>query len=388
MLRSVQRELNGFFKVLKGSSFDIQEVTKGALTQARAKLKPEAFVELNQAVIPSFYEDAPYYIWKEHRLLAIDGSTLNLPDHPSVEEDFGVHYVGGNADVKRSMAHISMCYDVLNLLTLDARIDKFVTSEQVLMRQHLEAVTFMKGDVLLLDRGYPSFSLMYDLTHRGVGFCMRLKASWWKEIERMVANGETDKEIFFKLPPKDQVLKAKYKSRAEGVTVRVVVIELDTGEKEVLCTSLRDRAIYSLEDLKELYHCRWGVEEAYKLLKCRVGLEKFSGKTAKAVRQDFHAKIFMMTMCAILSFPLEQKVREESKKAQQKHQKKINRTNAIGYIRDNLTILWLKTKKVIKDLLEALDNVLEKSKDIVRPGRKFPRKHKIKHPPPMTYKQL
>ena len=35
---SIQRELDGFFKALSKSDFKIREVTKGAFTQARAKL--------------------------------------------------------------------------------------------------------------------------------------------------------------------------------------------------------------------------------------------------------------------------------------------------------------------------------------------------------------
>lgn len=114
--------------------------------------------------------------------------------------------------------------------------------------------------------------------------------------------------------------------------------------------------------MKELYHYRWGAEDAYKLFKCRVGLKVFSGKTAVAVRQDFNAKIFMMAMCAILSFPIEQKVREENKKEQAKHAKQINRTNAAGFCRNNWAFLWLNTKQKIKQMLSAFDNMLKKQK--------------------------
>jgi hypothetical protein len=386
MVRSLQRELNHFFSIVRGKAYDIHEVTAGALSQARAKLKPEAFIEMNQAVIPDFYKYAPYVIWKRHRLLAVDGSTLNLPAHSSVEKEFGVNYVGRNANVKRSMARISMCYDVLNLLTLDSRIGAFGTSEKTLLKDHLETVAFNPDDILLLDRGYPSIALLYELQHRGIHFCVRMKDNWWKEVEKMLANGEADKEVYFPLPAKDRALHTKYGSEQPGVKCRLVVVMLETGEKEILCTSLLDKQEYTPADMKELYHYRWSVEEAYKLYKCRADLEVFSGKTANAVMQDFYAKIFMMTMCAILSFPIEQKVREQNKAARTKHAKKINRTNVLGSCRNGWVTLWLKAKT--KKLLMAFDRILEKSTDIVRPGRKFERKHKQKYPPAMNYKQL
>ena len=46
------------------------------------------------------------------------------------------------------MATTSIVYDVLNLLTLDAIIDKYAESKQVLLKQHLSRVKFMEGDLL------------------------------------------------------------------------------------------------------------------------------------------------------------------------------------------------------------------------------------------------
>ena len=385
MVKSIQRELNNFYAKLKQEDYSIQEVTKGALSHARKKLKPDAFAELNQTVVKTFYLGAPYTVWYKHRLLAVDGSKLNLPAHPSVVETFGEHGFGNKADCFRSMATISTCYDVLNLLTLDARIDRFDCSEQTLLKQHLQAVEFKEHDIILLDRGYPSISLMYSLHQRGIGFCMRMKDNWWLEVKNMVEQNEQDKEVIFKLPSKDLHLMQEFETDENFVKCRLVAIELDNGQKEILCVSLLDKEQYAIEDIKQLYHFRWNIEEAYKLFKCRAGLEVFSGKTANAVKQDFFAKIFMMTLCAVLTFPIEARVRSESEQ-NGKHPRQINRTNAIAYCRESWLVLWLRKTK--DKFLESFDKMLYKTTDIVRTGRKFPRNHKTKHPPAMTYKQL
>jgi len=44
---------------------------------------------------------------------------------------------------------------------------------------------------------------------------------------------------------------------------------------------------FHLKIFKDLYFQRWGVEEAFKILKSRVGLEAFSAKTARSLYQDF-----------------------------------------------------------------------------------------------------
>ena len=388
MASSLQRELNRFFGKICGLDYSIHAVTKGALSQARAKLKPEAFIELSKIAIREFYEGAAYRVWKKHRLLAVDGSTLNLPSHPSIKKEFGKMGVGCKADVERSMATISLCYDVLNLITLDSRIAAYNVSESALMKQHLEAVSFQKGDVLLGDRGYPSIALMYTLQQQGVHFCLRMKDNWWKEVEAFNKSGRQSTEVIFTLPNKDKHLQQQYQSGDACVRCRLVAIMLDSGEKEILCTSLLDEQEYSNEVMKELYHYRWNVEESYKLFKCRAQLEVFSGKTAHAVQQDFYAKVFMMNMCAILSFPIEEKVRAEHKSAQRKrkYSNQINRTNVIGFCKDAWITIWFKNK--LEQVWEALEYVLLKSTDIIRPGRKFKRKKSSKKPPAMTYKHL
>jgi hypothetical protein len=387
-MSSLQRELNRFYAKIMDKDFSIREVTKGALSQARAKLKPEAFLDLNKEGCRTFYKHAPYRQWGSHRVLASDGSVVILPNHPTTREEFGVYKMGPpNSPSERCMARTSIVYDVLNLITVDAIIDKYTTSEQQMLQQHLSRVQFLKGDLLLLDRAYPSLALMFNLQQRGIEFCIRLKAGRWKESQKMLLNGETDKVFTFTLPHKDRHLQEENAGSVPSVTCRLVVVELETGEKEVLCTSLMNKIQYPHSDFKELYGLRWNIEEAYKLYKQRIKWEAFSGKTARNIKQDFYAKVFMMTICAIVAHPIEQRVRKESQIAKdRKHAMQINRTDALAFCKDHWDRLWIRRK--IKKALAALDDILIGSCEIVRPNRKFERNHKQKKPPSMAYKQL
>ena len=58
-------------------------------------------------------------------------------------------------------------------------------------------------------------------------------------------------------------------------------ITLDSGAVEVLGTSLLDQARYPYAVFKDLYHHRWPVEEDYKVLKLRVAVENWSGKSPR-----------------------------------------------------------------------------------------------------------
>jgi len=84
----------------------------------------------------------------------------------------------------------------------------------------------------------------------------------------------------------------------------------------VLATSLLDTVAYPITVFKDLYHCRWPVEEQYKVMKCRIEVENFSGKSVLAVYQDFHAKVFTMNLTAILAHPAQEVVEQESQEKQ------------------------------------------------------------------------
>ena len=383
---SIQRELDRFFKTISRSDFNIREVTKGAFTQARAKLNPWAFVRLNEVAANTFYDGAEYYVWHDMRVLATDGTRLVLPNHPSIIEEFGQQQFGPKADSPRSLAMASMLYDVLNQITLDAQLAPYASSERDLLMQHLDKIK--PGDLLLLDRGYPCFWLLFLLKAKGIEFCVRLKDDWWLKVKDFTDSDEKERIVTFTLPKKDRKKLADFPEMLDAtITCRLIKIDLPDGEKEILCTSLIDSEKYTYEEFDKLYHYRWNEEEAYKLLKSRIELENFSGKTARAVRQDFHAKVFLMTLCAAYAHPIEDRVVEEYKADQnRKFDQKINRTNALSMTQDILIAVFL--RKQFKKALNAFDKIVVETREIIRPGRSNPRKKRPKQLYSMNYKRL
>lgn len=383
---SIQRTLDRFYKSLNKSDYNLREVTKSAFSQARNKLNPECFKRLNKRAIDTFYSINKVYTWYSMRVLAVDGSRLMLPNHPTIKDEFGVHSFGPNADSERSVAICSMLYDVLNHLTLDSEIAPYSSSEKALLYKHLDHT--MENDLILLDRGYPGIGLFFLLLAKKLHFCVRMKDNWWLEVDKFNKSGKKEAIVAFTLPRKDRNLLKDYPGwQDKTIYCRLIKIELPCGESEILCTSLTDMKKYLYEDFAELYHYRWNEEESYKLLKCRVEVEEFSGKTAKAVKQDFYAKIFLMTLAAAYAFPIEEKVREEYKADEQrKHAQKINRTNALSMTRDILIGVFV--RKEISRALEAFDQIVYKTREIIRPGRTNSRKPKPKRQYHMNYKRL
>lgn len=56
---ALQTDLDRFYKALSNSDFNIREVTKEALSQARSKLNPWAFRRLNEFAVDAFTGGPP-----------------------------------------------------------------------------------------------------------------------------------------------------------------------------------------------------------------------------------------------------------------------------------------------------------------------------------------
>lgn len=342
-------------------------------------------MELNQVGITNFYKDAPWRSFQGLRLLAIDGSTAVLPNHPSITEEFETTNFGPYADSPRSVARTSVLYDVLNLTVLDGRIGRYNKSEREMAREHFDLAQPGK-DLVVFDRGYPSLGLMFEMQARGIDYLIRMREDWWLEVRKMIADGSKDKEVIFTLPANEKALLNKYNKTDNKIKCRLVCIQLENGGTEVLCTSIINKKILPYDCFAELYHFRWNIEEGYKLFKCRLQLEAFSGKTALAVKQDFFVKIFTMTTTAVLAFPVDEKLKASTEPNNRKHPNKVNRTNALSMFKEIVAKVFI--DKIIYGAMEAFDKIIEATTEIVRPNRKFERKKLKKKPPSMNYKQL
>lgn len=364
----IKTELDRFFKAISQSPDSFDSISKSAFCQSRKKLKPEAFIELYQSQLSYFQQNAPYKkSWKGKRVVAIDGSLMSLPLSQELSSTFG--NLKNQHEVKNVGARCSMAYDVCNDLILDASIESINSCEKELTVAHLDHLN-PKTDILVFDRGYPAQWLMGLLQKRGFKFCFRLSTAW-KDAVNLTSAGHNDVDWSLKRKSKKDLGKIREYNIAQQLDgLRLVCVELSSGEKEVLATNLTDRCVFTIEDLKELYHLRWGVEEGYKVLKQVVQVEYFTGKTVQAIKQDFFARVFMVNMASMIaSQGLEEKIQEKNKR--NKHKVKPNKTQALAKTKDFLLDIFYSLNS--QNLLKQLLKLLEKCFEIVRPNRSFPR---------------
>ncbi len=370
---SYQPELNKFFKILSGSTVSEKVVSKAAFCKARKKIKHEAFSLLNQEATEYFKQHFNTRTWHGFFLKAIDGSTIKLPNVQDIADHFGSWNPRQGEPVP--MARISQMLDPLNKVTTHAIIAPKSKGERDLAASHFEHLT--ERDLVLLDRGYPAFWLFKLILYRGAHFCARISTKKWKLIRRFMKSGKPEKLITLKIPHTSIAACQQHDLSTMPMQLRLVRVELESGESEVLITSLTDMKQYPYHVFASLYHERWPVEEDYKTMKCRIEIENFTGKSVLSIYQDFHARVFSKNITAMLTFAAQERVEQSG--AGRQHSYQINFTQALSTMRDSIVLLFQRTGDGVLDIIYSLLTTFASAVEPIRPGRKYPRNHKRSH---------
>jgi hypothetical protein len=374
-LKSLQARLQEMVGQL-GEGMRAASLSPGAVTHARAKLSASAFVELNQqAVLPTVYGPEHAELvqrWRTHRLLGVDSSVTRLPKSPAAGEKYGwmqCRFEGALPE-RYPQGRLSVLYDVLNEVALDARLEGWAVAEKELAHQHLDCV--QSGDVLLTDRGYTSYFWVLDVLARQAHLVSRCSRSSFAVAQNLFQQNRAGISVLATLRV-PQELKAECRKRGWPLEVRVrfVSVRLPTGELEVLITSLLDETAYPTKEFAALYWRRWGQETYYGRLKGRMDLENCSGTTIEAIEQDFAATILLSNLESIAIGPAATQLAERTAHRQQPA--KINRAVSIHALKSRLIDL-LASALPAEQVLAQLTQCFQDNPVSVRAGRKVERR--------------
>jgi Transposase DDE domain len=294
---SLQTLLDDLFATV--DSHSLRAVSKSAFSQARQKLKASAFEALNDSLVGLLNELLPEPRWRGLRLIATDSTTLRLPPWPQNQAEFGVQT--DNSGQPYVLARALGLFATTSKLMIKTVLARFDDAERALLAQLLPHLA--SDDLLIMDRGFPAVWLFTLLQQRGLPFLARMDGNQWPAVERFLRSDQSEAVI-------TQPVSAQARRQAQAVgmtlidktlTLRLIKVVLSTGHIEVLVTSLIDTQTYPAQAFAELYHARWHIEEAFKVLKHRLYLEQFTGELPESIRQDVHAKIFTANLAEALA---------------------------------------------------------------------------------------
>ena len=223
----------------------------------------------------------------------------------------------------------SVLYDVMNRIALDAVLASGKAYEVDLAIAHLQYTS--ANDLLLMDRNYPSYLMMAELSQRQRAFVIRCSANSFTPARQLAKGTGIESRVVTIKVPQSQLAEIRKRGLPESITVRFVRVMLKTGEAEVLATSLVDECAYPSPDFAELYRLRWGIETLYGLLKTRLGLENFSGQSVEAIKQDFYATIYLTGIEAILTDAAQKQLDDR----ETRHPQIVNRAVSFNIIKNH-----------------------------------------------------
>lgn len=396
---ALQREFDDFTERALGRTL-IASVSAAALCIARRALKFTVFTALNRRFIQQIAAGLPCQRWHGLRVMAVDGSILNLPATPELYRHFGGQQQGAR---KLPMARLSQLLDIDSGLSWHAEVAPLALCERVLAADHLEHAP--ADAVVLYDRGYPSFFLLAWHRQLDRHFCMRVARGFHAGVDALLKSADAPRHIRLRANRSAGRLCAEHEVDAQAVDVRLVRVELPTGEIEILLTSLPATRCPDV-DFKALYTLRWGIEGDFRIQKSRLQMENFSGKRMHVIAQDVHAKILTKNLACWLaahaqtlldaanaavsmatappktqSTPAARRTRVKPKRRQ-----RINLTDALHVCKHALVRAMLGIAGVLENILERLPRY----RHCERKGRSCPRQNRSGKKAirfPMAYKQ-
>ena len=149
--------------------------------------------------------------------------------------------------------------------------------------------------------------------------------------------------------------------------MRLVKVVLESGEVEILMTSLLNAIEYQMTIFKDLYFKRWGIETLYDKLKNKLKIEEFTGYSETSILQDFYCTLFLNNIQSLLVSEANDELKTQHI-TDKKYEYKVNTNLSIGFIKTRIIDLFMKESET-EDTLKELETLFLKTLIPIRPNR-------------------
>ncbi len=373
--------------------------TSSAFIQQRSKIHYKAFESLFHDFTTMAMKDN-IQLFKGYRLLAVDGSDIQIASNPADSESY---IQGKDGSKPYNLLHLDAMYDLLSNTYVDALVCKFRNmNEKGALVDMVDRADNTYPAIVIADRGYESYNVLAHIQEKNWKFLIRVKDfgnhssgiihgldlpnknEFDVDIDLNLTYKQTNeaKELLkdrnhYKLLKSNRrfdYLPSKNKKhepfKMYNLKFRVVRFKISENSYEVILTNL-DKEIFSPIIIKELYGKRWGIETSFRNLKYTVGLLHFHSKKVEFIFQEIYARLIMYNYFELIVS------KTVIQKKQRKHVYMINFSVAAHICREFFL------KRIPPDDIEAL---ISRYLTPVRPDRSRPRKMSPKTPISFLYR--
>ena len=367
------------------------DVTPSAVSKRRALVDSEVFREVFNRFNAACTDTETY---RGYRVLAVDGTVVNMPRNPAAPS----FIQNDSAPNGYNQMFLVPLLDLKNLCFMDADVRPAPQKDEIgSLITMLDRNNFDRKTLIVADRGYESYNLIAHLLKKpNTDFLIRVKQnrSAMREVARFpmlqldcqisfsicTTQKNSDKQnknyVFLQVPKKSKPESKTRRGRWDHgnyfpMKFRICRFQLDNGGYETIATSLPPS--FTLEDIKELYHMRWGIETSFRDLKYSVGLVNIHGKSDQFVEQEIYA--------ALTAFNFTSRIAREVVIRQPKdgiYAYRVNFKNAVALAKEHIRNPQLSNEELVKEMA--------KHAVPIRPGRQDQRKLKVKGFVGFTYR--
>jgi hypothetical protein len=339
-----------------------------AYSQARQRLPLELLERLSDTLASRLHK--PQRRWHQHRVWAVDGSCINTPDTPKLQEAYpqsSSQKEGCGFPLIRLVGLFCWASGALLKLPYDA----CAVGELQLFRRLLDF--FEPDDLVVADRLYGTYAELALLKARGAYGLFRLHNARRADFRQGRRLGRHDRLVTWRRPAsRPRGMPADlWATIPQTLTVRLVrrVVCDRQGFRQRridLVTTLLDADAYPADELAQLYRDRWRVELSLRSLKCTQGMDALRCKSPEMVRKELAIHQIAYNLIRLLM-----------RTAAAIHDVDPHRLSFAGTsqrLRAMLPALWNARKsKRLRRLLRLLLHHIAADPVPYRPGRKEPR---------------
>ena len=162
-------------------------VSASSMCVARGKVGRRPFLRMQRALLARVPTDAPRWLWRGHRVFAVDGSKIHLPRR--LRRD-GYRCPSDRSHYPQGL--LSSLFQLRARLPFDLDLSCH-ENERRAARDHLRALR--PGDVVVFDRGYYSFALLHACARRGLHPVFRLQANASGLVRDFIQSDDADRTV-------------------------------------------------------------------------------------------------------------------------------------------------------------------------------------------------
>ncbi len=283
-IREVLRVLLEGLSTVLDAEIELKPAGKSGISQARKRLGEKPVRRLYEQVVkPIATKDTQGAFYRGWHVVAMDGSTMEVPDTEANNEAFGRPASPSGGASAFPLVRIVGLVEVGTRVLFGGVLDSYGTGEVTLARkvvQHLRP-----GMLCLADRYFPGYPLWKQATETGADLVWRVRqVIRFPDTERLPDGSFVS---WFR-PPRQP----KGEPKQEAIAVRVIDYQVEGPERKEetirIITSILDWEAAPAHELAELYHERWEFETALDELKThlRGARTVLRSQTPELVRQE------------------------------------------------------------------------------------------------------